>query len=309
MPNPKPRYLSFNGQIVPYADAKIHILSPAAKYGAGVFEGIRGYWTQQDGEIHLFRMREHLHRLHYSMKVMRFVEDLDDMVLTRALVDLIRANEFREDIHIRLSVWVDGDGEMDATGPIGWSIAALPRPTTSRVREGVHAAVSSWERISDNAMPARVKCNANYNNSRLAAMQGRLDGYDAILFLTRNGHIAESSGACFFMVRNGRPVTPSVTSSILESITRETMMQVLSESFLFSTTERDIDRTEVYGAEEAFLCGSGQEITPILSLDRLPIGDGKVGPLTAKLQQRYFAIVRGETDDHAEWRTPVYRSN
>jgi branched-chain amino acid aminotransferase len=158
-------------------------------------------------------------------------------------------------------------------------------------------------------MPARVKCNANYNNSRLAAMQGRLDGYDAILFLTRNGHIAESSGACFFMVRNGRPVTPSVTSSILESITRETMMQVLSESFLFSTTERDIDRTEVYGAEEAFLCGSGQEITPILSLDRLPIGDGKVGPLTAKLQQRYFAIVRGETDDHAEWRTPVYRSN
>jgi branched-chain amino acid aminotransferase len=100
-----------------------------------------------------------------------------------------------------------------------------------------------------------------------------------------------------------------VTSSILESITRETMMQLLSESFSHETTERDIDRTEVYGAEEAFLCGSGQELTPILSLDRLPIGDGKVGPLTSQLQQRYFAVVRGETNDHAEWRTPVYRSN
>jgi branched-chain amino acid aminotransferase len=305
----RPRYLSFNGEIVPYEDAKIHFLAPALKYGASVFEGIRGYWNQQEGEMYIFRLREHLDRLHYSMKVMRFVEELDDLVMTRALAELIRANELREDVHIRLSVWVDGEGGMDSTGPIGWAIAALPLPSSKGVREGIHAAVSSWERISDNAMPPRVKCAANYNNSRLAGLQGRLDGYDAVLFLTRQGHIAESTGSCFFMVRRGRPVTPTVTSSILESVTRETMIQLLSESFGQETIERDIDRTEVYGAEEAFLCGSGQELTPVLSLDRHMIGDGKVGPLTSRLQQRYFAVVRGETTDHAEWRTPVYRAN
>ncbi|HXA70638.1 MAG TPA: branched-chain amino acid transaminase [Stellaceae bacterium] len=304
-----PKYLSMNGEIVPFADAKIHTLTPGVKYGTGVFEGIRGYWNERRKDMYLFRLEEHLNRLHFSMKVMRFEHQLENRQMTRALIDLIKANELREDVHIRLLVWLDGEGDMNATGPIGWSIAALPRPPSKAVSEGVHCAVSSWRRISDNAMPARVKATANYNNGRLATLQGRIDGYDNVIILTHQGRVSESPGSCFFMVRNGVPTTPGVNSDILESVTRATVMQIFSEYLGRETVERDIDRTELYAAEETFFCGSGYEIQPILSIDRQPVGTGTAGELTRALQQKYFALVRGETGDHPEWRTPVYLKN
>jgi branched-chain amino acid aminotransferase len=302
----QPRYLSFNGEIVPYADAKVHVLAPGMKYGAGVFEGIRGYWNADRGEMYLFRLREHLERLQYSMRVMRYDHHITSEQIEAAIIAVVRANELREDVHIRPMVWVDGDGEMMSEGPIGWMVAALPRPFNPKVRDGVNVGVSSWRRIADTSMPARVKATANYVNGRLAGMQGKGDGYDNVLLLTQAGHVAESPGSCFFMVRHGKPVTPGVTSAILESVTRTTVMELLTEIAGGGTTERDIDRTEVYAADEAFFCGSGQEIQPILSLDRLPIGDGAPGPLTRRLQERYFAVVRGQTNDHAEWLTPVW---
>ncbi len=302
---PNPPYLSFNGRIVPWEDAKVHILTPGLKYGAGVFEGIRGYWNAAHGEMYLFRLREHLDRLQYSMRVMRYDHDLTSATIHEAIIALLRANELREDVHIRPLVWVDGEGEMSATGPIGWAVAALRRPVQPEVRDGVHVGTSSWRRIADTATPARVKATSNYANGRLAGIQGKLDGYDNVLLLTQAGHVAESPGSCFFMIRDGRPVTPGTTSSILESITRATVMELLRE-IAGPTTERDIDRTEVYAAEEAFFCGSGYEIQPVLSLDRLPVGDGKPGPLTRRLQARYFSLVRGETNDHAEWLTRVW---
>jgi branched-chain amino acid aminotransferase len=304
-----PKYISMNGEIVPFADAKVHVLTPGLKYGAGVFEGIRGYWNQQRKDMYLFRLEEHLDRLHFSMKVMRFQHRLENRQMTRALVDLIKANELREDIHIRLLAWVDGEGDMDATGPIGWAIAALPKPTGKAVTEGVHCAVSSWRRINDNSMPARVKATANYNNGRLTGLQGKADGYDNVIILTDQGRVAESPGSCFFMIRNGVPVTPGVNSDILESVTRATVMRIFKEYLGRETTERDIDRTELYAAEETFFCGSGYEIQPILTIDRQPVGTGKPGELTRALQHKYFSIVRGETADHAEWRTPVYLKN
>ena len=301
-----PRFLSFNGAIVPYDDAKVHVLTPGLKYGAGVFEGIRGYWNADRGEMYLFRLREHMDRLQYSMRVMRYEHQITGDMVERAIIDVVQANELREDVHIRPMVWVDGDGEMLSPGPVGWMVAALARPPNPQVQNGVNVGVSSWQRIADNSMPARVKATSNYVNGRLAGMQGKLDGYDNVLLLTARGHVAESPGSCFFMVRNGRPITPGVTSSILESVTRATVMQLLEEISGHATEERDIDRTEVYAADEAFFCGSGQEIQPILTLDRLPIGTGQPGPLTKRLQQRYFALVRGETNDHAEWLTPVW---
>jgi branched-chain amino acid aminotransferase len=304
-----PKYLSMNGEIVPFADAKVHVLSPCVKYGAGVFEGIRGYWNAERKDMYLFRLREHLQRLHFSMNVMRFEHEIDSRKVENALIDLIKANELREDIHIRILVYVDGEGDMASTGPIGWSISTLPAPTTKAVTEGVHCAVSSWRRINDNAMPARVKATANYNNGRLASLQGRLDGYDNVIMLTHLGRVAESPGSCFFMIRNGVPATPGVTSDILESITRDTVMQIFEEYLERKTDERDIDRTELYAAEESFFCGSGYEIQPVLSVDRHPVGTGVAGPLTRALQQKYFALVRGQTTDHAAWRTPVYLPN
>jgi branched-chain amino acid aminotransferase len=304
-----PKYLSMNGKIVPFADAKIHVLTPGVKYGTGVFEGIRGYWNAARQDMYLFRLNEHLDRLHFSMKVMRFDHHLDNRMMEEALIELIKANELREDIHIRLLVWVDGEGDMGATGPVGWSLAALPKPPSKAVSEGIHCAVSSWRRIDDNAMPPRVKATANYNNGRLATLQGKADGYDNVIILTQAGRVAESPGSCFFMVRDGRLVTPGVNSAILESVTRATVLRIFSEYFDGETIERDIDRTELYAADETFFCGSAYEIQPILSIDRQPVSIGTIGPLTRALQEKYFALVRGETDDHAPWRTPVWRAN
>jgi branched-chain amino acid aminotransferase len=304
-----PKYLSMNGKIVPFAEATIHSLTPAVKYGTAVFEGIRGYWNDKRKDMYIFRLEEHLNRLHYSMKVMRFDHHLENRQMREALIDLIKANEIREDIHIRLLVWVDGEGDMNATAPIGWSIAALPRPPSKEVRDGVNVAVSSWRRIDDNSMPARVKAVANYNNGRLATLQARADGYDNAIILTQQGYVSESPGSCFFMVRDGVPVTPGVNNDILESVTRATVMRLFKEYLGRETAERNIGRTELYAAEETFFCGSGYEIQPILTIDRQKVGTGKPGELTRALQQKYFAIVRGETADHPEWRVPVYLKN
>ena len=300
------RYLSFNGKVVPWEDAKIHALAPGVKYGAGVFEGIRGSWNAEQGEMYVFRLEEHLDRLQYSMRVMRYDHQLTSAEVEAAIIAVIRANELREDVHIRPMVWVDGDGEMLAPGPIGWMVAALPRPANPAVESGINVGVSSWRRIADTSMPARVKATSNYVNGRLAGMQGKLDGYDNVLMLTEAGHVAESPGSCFFMIRAGKPITPGVTNSILESVTRATVMDLLTELTGAPTIERDVNRTEVYAADEAFFCGSGQEIQPILSLDHLPIGGGAPGPITRRLQERYFALVRGQTNERREWLTPVW---
>jgi len=305
-----PKYLHLNGKVVPFEDARIHILSPCAKYGAGVFEGIRGYWNDQQEEIHVFRLAEHLDRLQYSMRVMRYDEVFSNEQLADWTLELLRANNFRETVHIRLMTYVDGYGEQGATSPIGVAISALARPLPKKVTEGVSAGVSTWTRLSDNAMPVRVKCNANYQNGRLASIEAKVNRYDAAILLNGRGTVAEGPGMCFFAIRNGRPVTPPVTGSILESITRDTVMRLFHEYLGLETEEREIDRSELYACEEAFYCGTGWEITPVTSIDRIPVGIGTVGPITKKLQDLYFRIVRGEIADHPEWRTPVYaRSN
>jgi branched-chain amino acid aminotransferase len=302
-----PRFLSFNGEIVPYADARVHVLTPGLKYGCGVFEGIRAYWSGRREELFIFRLKEHLDRLQFSMKVMRFDHHLTNEIVGQALLEVIRANEQREDVHIRPLVWVDGDGEISSPGPIGWMVASLPRAPNPQVQNGVHCGVTSWRRIADTSTPARVKATSNYTNGRLAGMQGKIDGYENVLFLTQAGHVAESPGSCFMMVRNGRLITPGVTSAILESITRATVMELGREITEAEVVERDIDRTELYLADEAFFCGSGYEIQPILSMDRHTIGEGRPGPITRALQEKYFALVRGESNTHPEWLTAVYR--
>jgi branched-chain amino acid aminotransferase len=301
----QPRYIHMNGSLIPYDDAKVHIQTPGMKFGIGVFEGIRGYWNVHRAQLFIFRLQEHLARLQFSMRVMRIEHELTNARLTEAVLEVVRANKFQEDIHIRPLVWIDGEGDNFATHPVGWAVPAVARPR-SGLTDGVTCAVSSWRRISDTAMPPRVKATGNYINSRFGAQQALIDGYDTVLMLTAQGRVAESHGACFFMIRNGLAVTPNVTSSILEGITRATLMELLFEMTGHEVEERDIDRTEIYDAEEAFLCGSGHEIQPILSIDRLAVGTGQVGPLTRRLQQRYFDLVCGVIDDHAEWLTPAY---
>ncbi len=301
-----PKYLWLDGKIVPYADAKIHVLSPAVTYGATVFEGLRAYWNEAEEQLYIFRLRDHTERLLRSMRMMRFNHQYDVDAIERPIVELLRANEVREDVHIRQMVYLGGETVMTSTGPVGMAIAAIPKPSTPLVQNGMHVCVSSWTRTSDNSMPFRIKCTANYHNSRLAALQAHADKYDGTLLLNSQGKVSESTGACFFMVRNGRLVTPGTSSDILESITRETLMQLASETVGIPAVERDIDRSELYCAEEAFICGSGWEVTPIISIDRLPLTGGSVGPITRAIQKGYFDLVRGVEKSHTEWRTPTY---
>jgi len=294
-----------NGDYVPWAEAKVHVFSPAMKYGAGVFEGIRGYWSDEDQQMKIFRLRDHLLRLEFSQKVMRFEKVFGTDEVADAVVELIRRNDFREHVHIRPTVYVDGDGESGALGPVGLSITAVRRATKAVVMNGCRVQVSSWQRLSDLAMPTRVKANANYNNSRMASVQAKTDGYDTALMLNAAGHVSEGPGMCFFMVRGGRPVTPSITSSILESITRATVIDLLDGEFDHQTQERDVDRSELYDADEAFFCGTAFEVTPILEIDGMPVGDGKIGPLTRKLRDAYFDLVTGTVADERGWLTVV----
>jgi branched-chain amino acid aminotransferase len=304
----KAKYVYFNGNIVPWDDARIHIFSPVAKYGIGVFEGVRGYWNADMQEMFLFRFAEHMDRLKYSQTVMRFDAIVDGDQLIDAVIGLIRANEFRENVHIRVQLYLDGEGDVSARGPIGVAITAVPRPIPKQVAAGIKTHVSSWIRISDLAMPARVKCNANYHNGRLAMLQAKSDGYDAPILLNQAGKVSEGPMMCFFMIRGRQVITPSVTSDILESITRSTVLQLVSEQNGINRLERDVDRSELYAADEAFFCGTGWEITPIVSIDGLPVGAGKLGPIVTQLQKTYFEIVEGRTQNHSEWRKPVYRS-
>ncbi len=301
------KYMSLNGKVVPTEDATIHILSPAVKYAANVFEGIRGYWNDDKQELYIFRLTEHLERLRFSMKVMRMDDVFSIEKLRDCILELILANGHKGNTYIRLYAYVDApDGSMTAGGPVGMAIAATPKDSLVPLDKGQDVVVSSWARISDHSLPPRIKCVANYNNGRLAWGQARADGYDNVIILTQAGKVAEGAGGCLFIVRDGVPITPDGTSDILESVTRRTVLQLFSENMERKPEVRSVGRTELYGAEEAFYCGTGHEILPIASIDRLPVGDGSIGPVVTELHRIYHAMVRGESNEHPEWLTPVF---
>ena len=298
--------MCLDGEIVPYADARIHAFAGVVKYGCGVFEGIRGYWNFGEQELFLFRLPEHLERLRFGMKLMRYAEVYEAAWLQDCIMRMLRANQIREAVHIRVIAYLGGDDELAQAGPVGLIAGALPRPSARGVGEGIQVRVGSWARIADNALPPRVKCTGNYVNNRAAEIDARQDGYDGVIMLTAQGKVSEGSGACLFIVRDGRLATPDLASDILESITRDTIIRIAPETVGSAVAERTIDRSELYAAQEVFWCGSGQEVVPILGVDRIPVGDGRVGPVTRALQERYFRIVRGQDPDHRDWLTPVW---
>jgi branched-chain amino acid aminotransferase len=296
-----------NGKLTPQDQAVLPVNSAAVFYATNVFEGLRAYWNERDGELYAFRLADHFARLRESMKMMRFTVPYSDEDLFEAVRTVLSGNEVREDVHMHLVAYVGGPG-LEATSPTGLYINPRRRPRTTEGK-GSAACISSWQRTSDNAIPIRLKCGANYQNGRLARLQARADGYDEPLFLNQRGKVAEGSGATFFIVRKGRLATPHTSNDILESITRTTLIEDLVPRVLhMEVVERDIDRTELYNAEEAFLCGSGYEITPITSIDRFPLGRGEVGPITRALSTAYLNLVRGVDMQHPEWRTPTYKA-
>ena len=295
-----------NGKLVSQAEAVLPVNSAAVFYATNVFEGLRAYWNAEHEEVYTFRLAEHFARLRESAKMMRFAIPYSEVDLYEAVREVLRGNDLREDVHMHLVTYVLGVG-VDATSPTGLYINPKRRGRLAE-NTGLRCCITSWARTSDNAIPIRLKCGANYQNGRLATLQAKADGYDAPIFLNRHGTVAEGSGATFFMVRRGRLVTPPMTSDILESITRVTLLENICPDLGIDPVEREIARTELYVADEAFFCGSGYEITPIVSIDGFPLGDGKPGAITQRLLDAYMDIVRGVDKRFTEWRTPTYHA-
>jgi branched-chain amino acid aminotransferase len=296
-----------NGKIVPLENATVNVLTPAVLFGANVFEGLAAYWNPEEEELYCFRFADHFRRLFESLKIMRMAVPYtvgDFFNFTR---DTIKANEFREDIHFLQVIYVDDIGGLFKQKKLGMFIAAQPHIHLFDTNKGIHCCTSTWTRISDVSSPPRVKSGPNYQNSRLASLEADANGFDWAIMLTNRGKVSEAPGACLFMVRNSQVVTPPITSDILESVTRATLIELFSKELKMPVAEREIDRTELYVAEEVFLCGSGAEVMPVASLDRIDIGDGNVGPTTREIQNLYFDVVRGIHTRYPEWRTAVYQ--
>ena len=303
---PSDNWIWLRGEIVHQSTATVSVLSPMAQFGLNVFEGIRGYWNAGQAQLHVFRLDDHLHRLEQSCRLARLDMPHRPAEIVAFLREAITANDFREDIAVRMTVFADGEGSWHACEPVSMFIAPIAKPRTGVAGlTGKAACISSWERISDNALPPRVKLGANYINGRYAHLQARADGYDLPIFLGRDGKVAEGAGACLFMVRGGVLVTPSITSSVLESITRETVI-ALADDMGLAVEQRPVDRTELYLAEEIFLCGSAAEITPVTSIDRFTVSKGVPGSVTLALLEAYHAIAGGEDPSFPEWRTAIY---
>jgi branched-chain amino acid aminotransferase len=295
----------WNGRIVSHDQAVLHVDAPAVKYGIACFEGLRAYWNPQLRKQFVLLLEEHSERLLQSMRLLQLDHSFDREYIINAVLDTLRANNSQSDLHIRQTAYLDGDGAMDATGPVSMSVMVTPRARPKGYDDGISCQISSWTRISDNVMPPRIKCNANYVNGRYASMQAKRDGYDNAILLNRNGFVAEAPGACLVMVRDGVPVTPPVTGDILESITRAKLIEMVWEYMDADVQEREVHRTELYCADEIFLCGTAAEVTPVTSVDRFDIGGGKPGPVTRRLQELLTGIGSGRIEDHPEWRTEV----
>jgi branched-chain amino acid aminotransferase len=281
------------------------VLSAAFKYGAIAFEGLRAYWSSEQDDLFGFRFGDHFERLVDTLRIARIPSPLSIQGYSESLIRLLQENRLREDVHCRVQVFVDTtDGGMASTEPVSYAMAAIPKGRFFS-QSALKVAVSSWARNSERSAPPRAKVVPNYFNSRLALMQAKHDGYDDVVILTGDGKVAEGPGYNIFLVRRGKLVTPRVTDSILEGITRDTLIRIAAELGV-DFEERTIDRSELYLADELFFCGSAAEISPIASVDGHVVRNGAPGPVTQRLHDYFLRIVRGEIPSHAMWLTRVY---
>lgn len=302
------RRIWFKGEILNVNDAKVNVLAPTSQFGLNVFEGIPCYWNDDEKQLYAFRLDEHYERLIRSAKLIQFDLKYTKEDFKKALIDVVKANEYDENLSVRQTLFVDGFGSWGSEGPVEMFVAPIPRGRTSAEynKKGLNCCITSWRRISDENLSPRIKCGANYINSRVGQREALRNGYDTCIFLNEVGKVAEGPGSCFFMVKGNTVITSRLTDSVLESITRDTIIKLATEELRLKFEERTIDRTEVYMADEAFLCGSAMEVTPIFTVDRYQIGTGEQGEVTKKIHMKYLECVQGRLESRKNWITPVY---
>ena len=279
----------------------------------GIFEGVKAYVAADvlgKGRLNIFRWESHIERLWHSAAVCGITIPYTREQLLEATRETINANEFTTNVYIQPRLWPKSSSgrfvakEFHTLIPI-WTFNTLLGKGNPRFSEKTRTIVSSWRRIPSDAMPAQAKCWANYANSALAAREAARLGYDAALFLDSRGFVSEGTGACVVSVRDGKLITPPVTASILESVTRSSILEFAPEDLGIPAEVRDISRVELYASDEAFFCGTGWEITPITSIDGIPIGNEQHGPLTQRIAEYYAGILASNVEKRKNWLTPT----
>lgn len=303
-----PKHAYFEGKIVPFEKATVSVMNHTLNYGTGAFGGIRGYWNEDEHQLFVFRPLDHFARFLNSAKLLTFELDYTPEELWRILLELLRVEGWQTNTYIRPLAYVKNNliGVRLHNLEYGVTIFSLPFGSYVDDEEGCSATFSSWRRVDDNSIPARGKITGSYVNSAFIKSDAQRSGFSEALVLNQDGHIAEGSAENFFMVRDGVVLTPPITANILEGITRRTVMHLMREELGLEVVERNIDRSEVYLADEALFCGTGVQIAAITSIDHRPIGSGLMGPIVGELRDVYFNVVTGRNKKYRHWTEPVY---
>ncbi len=301
-------WVYFDQEFKRYGDARLGLMTHALHYGTGVFEGIRGYWSPEHEQLFILKLREHYARMQRSVKVLKLTIPITLDELCQVSIELVRMNNFRQDIYLRPFAFKSSEeiGVRLHNLKNSFAIYVTPYGNYVDIERGIRCMVSSWRRIDDNAAPPRAKITGIYVNSALAKTEAMENGYDEAIMLTHDGHVCEGSAENIFVVREGKVFTPPTSDNILEGLTRLGMIELLRKELDMEVLEKSIDRSELYIADEVFLCGTGAQISPVIEIDHRPIGDGSVGPVVARIQKLYFDIVRGRNSKYRDWLTAVY---
>ncbi len=299
----------FNGQYIPLGEARVGILTHALHYGTGVFEGIRAHWDEAQQELFIMRPIEHYERWKENCGILRIAVPPSPQELCDITVELMRRNNFRTNIYVRPLAYKSAERVgVSSDEQDSFAVVALPFGDYLHAEKGLHAGVSSWRRIEDNAIPARAKICGAYVNSALASDDARRSGFDEAIFLNESGHVAEGATCNIFMVRKGKLITPPVTENVLEGITRDAVMELAQRELGLLVVERPIDRSELYVCDELFFTGTAVGVAPIVCVDHRPLGDGTIGAVTRGVRQLYFDATRGHLRTYLNWLTPIYQT-
>lgn len=304
----KPKFAFFGGKIVPFAEATVSVMTHAFNYGTGVFAGLRGYWNADEEQLFIFRPHDHFERFIQSASLMRINIPQSADELVDILAELLRAENYHENCYIRPIAYKSTEmiGVRLHDVEDAMTIFAVPFGSYIPNEDGAHVCFSAWRRVDDNAIPARGKIVGAYANSALIKSDAVLSGYDEALVLNQEGHVTGASAANLFMVRKGVVITPPLQSDVLEGIVRRTLIDLMRNDLSLEVVEREIDRTEIYVADEVFLCGTGVQVAAVTRVEHRPIGTARMGTTTRRVRDLFFDLVNGRVEKYRDWLTPVY---
>jgi branched-chain amino acid aminotransferase len=301
------KWAFLDGKIIPIDKANLSIRTCLLHYGTGIFEGIRAYWDEEQEKMYIFRAKEHYERMISNAKIIAMDVEYTIEELIRISVELLKKENFRENTYIRPLAYYNSLNLMDklTCDKYGFFIYTFPMGDILDKDKGLNVCVSSWTRLNDNMIAPRGKIAGTYVNLTLVLYDAKLSGYDDAIILTKNGYVAEGAGQNIVIVRKNKIISPPVTDDILEGITLDSVTTIVEEELGMSLERRHISRTELYQSEEIFYCGTGCQITPIISVDHRKIGDGKPGNNTKRIQDIFFNIVKGKNEKYKHWLTEV----